>query len=134
MDEAAGKKYRALPGWAWLLAVLTWPLGGFIALAVAGVIRWWPAVVLSILFYVPVPLAAPHLDASDPRGSLPWVMLMFTWMIALGAVQYWLGKRHGYWSRQARRIWTAFAVLAGVLYVLDGLVTVLLWVLPVRRP
>jgi putative copper export protein len=116
---------RRLPGWAWLLAAVTYPAGIFVALAAARVMRWRLAVPLAIASYAFVPLGGMLLERLDRGpGPGPHHLLQLLWIaciVALGFVQYHIGKRRGYWTDRARRRWKIFGVTAVTLLIVDTL-------------
>jgi hypothetical protein len=104
-----------IPAWGWVVGAIFFPPGIFIVLAVAKALRWWAAVVLAILSYgVEMLLAYGYsLDPAGPPTALStYLTLGFLFYLAcVGQLQYSIGRRHGVWSWQARRIWWIFGIV-----------------------
>ena len=122
-DEPQAQPHRQLPLWAWLLAAAFYPAGTFVALSAARVLRWRSGIALAVAWYallaVGLPYLTPYLDARELAAQIPAVLLLFGFLVGLGLWQYRLGRRCGYWSEQARRIWWIFGVLVVVLLVVN---------------
>jgi len=117
-DNAAGppaRPLRRIPAWGWVLGAIFFPSGIFIVLAVAKALHWWTAVVLAILSWgVGMLLAYGHSlkPAGPPTALGTYVTLgLFFYLACIGQLQYSIGRRHGVWSEQARRIWWIFGIV-----------------------
>ena len=115
---------RALPDWAWGLALIFHPPGLFIALAAARAIRWSTAVVLAIVSYLGMVafvlgmMWAESLPQGSYRTSKLVLFGMGAYFLAVGYVQYRLGLRARLWTERATRAWQAVGCLAIVCVVL----------------
>ncbi len=119
-----GREPRALPNWAWGLAVIFHPPGLFIALAAARGIRWSTAVILAIVSclgmvaFVLGMMWAESLPHGSYRTSQLVLFGMGAYFLAVGYVQYRLGLRARLWTERATRAWQAVGCLAIVCVVL----------------
>ena len=114
-SDAPARTLRRIPAWGWVLGAIFFPSGIFIVLAVAKALRWWAAVVLAILSYgVEVLLVYGYSlkPAGPPTAISTYLSLGFLLYLAcVGQLQYSIGRRHGVWSWQARRIWWIFGIV-----------------------
>ena len=115
-------EFRPLPRWGWVLAVLFFPCGLFVAFGYARLLPWSKAAVGALLSYGCVvggvrlmvhgetAGASPLLRSLTPLGG---VLVFSLW----GWVLYAVGQRAGFWSPVARSAWSkarwfALALLA----------------------
>jgi hypothetical protein len=117
-EAAAGaptEPLRQIPAWGWVVGAIFFPPGIFIVLAVAKALRWWAAIVLAILSYgVEMLLVCGYSlkPAGPPTALSTYLTLGFLFYLAcVGQLQYSIGRRHGVWSWQARRIWWIFGIV-----------------------
>ena len=126
-DPVHGQGYRRLPPWAWTLAAIIWPVGVFVALAAARVMRWWQSL-LAVVAVCLLCAGVSHFGAIAARPSGPtWAPAVFFAAVGLllfgvTELQYRIGKRRGYWSHQALRVWDIVAVPAVSLLLLSLLI------------
>ena len=115
---------RALPDWAWGLAIIFHPLGLFIALAAARAMNWSIAVPLAVLSYVGLAafvfgmMWAEGLPEGSAYASRLMLFAMGAYYLAVGYVQYRIGLRSRLWTERATRAWHAVGCLAIVCAVL----------------
>jgi hypothetical protein len=111
--------HRKVPVWGWTLAVLSFPVGPFIALGFARVLNWLPALLLAasacgsiVAFIFWMEQSQESVDASLARAISPHVGLLLLYFWA--AMIWWLGKRIDYWTANTRRGWKRAAWFATI--------------------
>jgi hypothetical protein len=124
---------RRIPLWGLIVGVILFPLGFFIALAAARALRWRIAVPLALGTYLLMVLFVRGMalaGAESPRCQ-GFVLLGFGfYYIAVGQLQYAIGRDHGLWSDRGRRIWRIVGFTAMAVVLLDGLVIALRLFIP----
>jgi len=110
-------RHRHLPLWAWIVAILCFPSGPFIACGAARLLSWGWAIALTILSFITVQapmvgLEMPQITGQDMQeitGLMDWVrtnslqiierMTAEVLILAIwGIVLYQIGRRASYWS------------------------------------
>jgi hypothetical protein len=119
---------RPVPLWGWVLAALFFPPGIFIAMAVAGALRWWLASVLAAASYLLMILFLPGLamtgNTQAPNLMHSYMLLaLFLYFAGIGQLQYSIGRKHGLWTPRARRMWWFFGALLLLFIVLSAFTT-----------
>ena len=113
---------RALPDWAWGLALICHPPGLFIALAAARAIRWSTALVLALVSWLIMAAFVYGMMVMESEGGENPVLLgMGAYFVAVGYVQYRFGLRADLWTDRAIRLWRkvgCVAILCAVVAVL----------------
>ena len=121
MSENSGdlqsQECRPLPLWAWALSILLFPAGVFVALAASRALRWRTALLLCLATYA---VAMPFIctlrflppDMHLASSSVNTGLLLLA--IAVGQLQYAIGRSHGVWTARGRRMWKFFAAIAVV--------------------
>jgi hypothetical protein len=97
-----------------VLGAIFFPPGVFIVLAVAKALRWWAALVLAILSSG-VGMLLAYGEGLKPVGPPTALGMYLTlgflfYLACVGQLQYSIGRRHGVWSWQGRRIWWMFGI------------------------
>ncbi len=128
-ETRSDPELRALPQWAWALAILFFPVGPFIALGAARAIRWSSAILLAVasyalgLVFVYGMIVTQDLPGGGERVQ-SFVLLGFLFcFISVGQLQHALGDRAAAWSDKAKRAWRTFRWIAvvGVVLVVTGI-------------
>lgn len=130
-----GRGFRALPQWAWALAIIFHPLGLFIALGAARAIKWSSAILLAAASYVLSVafvwgmIAVEGLGIANEEVNLLIFLGLLFYLISVAQLQYALGNKSGIWTPRAKRAWRAFGYVAAVsvLIVVAALVVRLLF-------
>ena len=121
---------RPLPKWAWVLAVLFFPVGMFVAYGSARLLSWWRSVVLAVLSQACIigfgqaMIQLEHRNSSEvARAALlsGGVLMLSAWGFAL----YRIGQSAAYWSPAVQRGWRRAGWFALAVFLLS-LVTLLL--------
>ena len=96
----------------WILSFLFFPYGPFVYLAVLRAIS---APLAGGLLLATLAIRAGLVTAlalTNSQAWQPWlVLLLYSALIAIGAIQYLLGKREGVWSRLGGILWMCAAIL-----------------------
>jgi hypothetical protein len=128
---------RSLPQWAWLIAYLLFPLGPFIALAVAKVISWRNAVILAVVSYgtgagmtwLMISLEdSPNAGLRQIIGGVVPLVFFLGWSMVI----YYIGRAADYWHPRTRRLCVILFWIALSLLMVDLLMLGLRFFLNVR--
>ncbi len=119
-ETRGAPELRALPQWAWALAIVFFPVGPFIALGAARGIRWSSAILLAVasyalgLVFVYGMVVTEELPGDSERIQ-SFVLLGFLfYFISVGQLQHALGDKAGAWGGKAKRAWRTFGWIAVV--------------------
>jgi hypothetical protein len=116
-DSAAGPPVRLLrriPAWGWVLGAIFFPPGIFIVLAASRVLRWPRAILLAIASYgvlLLFPLGMKYIQYETALAHNYTLLGLWLYLACIGQLQYSIGRMHGVWSWQARRIWWIFGIV-----------------------
>ena len=107
---------RPIPVWGWIVGILLFPGGMFVALAAARAIRWWAAMLFAIGSFGIYYMLATIAESEPDFLCGPAAVLAITWFcVAAGQFQYSIGRRHNLWTREATRIWKVIGWITVVL-------------------
>jgi hypothetical protein len=124
---------RRLPKWTWVLAAILFPPGVFVAYGSAGLLPWWPSILLAALSYACVfgfveAMRFPMSRVAHSAALLTGVLVFWGWGYAL----YRIGKAKAYWSTVGQRVWRrggwfalAIVLLSVVGLILEGIASLL---------
>lgn len=101
---------RHLPQWSWVVAVLFFPSGLFLAYGSAKLLSWWRAVLLALLSYgclVGFVQLMVHLERRGASGLVHSIAILggLAMLGGWGFVLYRIGQCAEYWSPTAQRVW-----------------------------
>jgi len=116
-DDTGGESARPLqriPAWGWVLGAIFFPSGIFIVLAVSRAMRWPWAILLAIASHgvlLLFPLGMKYIQHESALARNYTLLGLWLCCACVGQLQYSIGRRHGVWSWQARRIWWIFSIV-----------------------
>jgi hypothetical protein len=126
---------RQIPRWAWVLAVLLFPPGVFVAFGCARLLSWWRSVLFAVLSYASLEGFLRTLLYLEDRGVPEAVrlavvlgghLLFSAWGFAL----YRIGAAARYWSPAAQKRWRGAGWFAVAVFAFGLLGLALLFILP----
>jgi hypothetical protein len=120
---------RILPRWGWVLAILFYPVGPFVAFGAARLLKWWMAVCLAVVAYgITAGLAFGMSRVPEESVAQGFILLAGSiGLVGMGWYQFRIGDKADYWSDDARRIWCIFGWI-GAMAVVCALGTMLVYV------
>jgi hypothetical protein len=118
-DTGSAIQPSPLPVWGWILAALFYPMGPFIALASARLLKWPTAIFLAIAAYAATAGIAFTMSRLGEGSIIQTAFLVGAIIILLGAgiLQFWVGARANYWSQTAKRLWTILGCLGALTFI-----------------
>jgi hypothetical protein len=111
---APARLLRHIPAWGWVVGAIFFPSGIFIVLAASRAMRWPWAILLTIASYgVPLlfALGMKYIQYESALARNYTLLGLWLYVACVGQLQYSIGRRHGVWSWQGRRIWWIFGIV-----------------------
>jgi len=96
-----------------VLGAIFFPPGIFILLAASRALRWPWAILLAIASCAVLllfPLGMKYVQYETALAHNYTLLGLCLYLACTGQLQYSIGRRHGVWSEQARRIWWIFGI------------------------
>jgi hypothetical protein len=97
-----------------VVGAIFFPPGIFIVLAASRAMRWPWAILLTIASYgVPLlfALGMKYIQYESALARNYTLLGLWLYVACVGQLQYSIGRRHGVWSWQGRRIWWIFGIV-----------------------
>jgi uncharacterized protein (DUF433 family) len=104
----SARPLRQIPAWGWVVGAIFFPPGIFIVLAASRAMRWPWAILLAIASYgvlLLFPLGMKYIQYESALARNYTLLGLWLYLACVGQLQYSIGRRHGVWPWQARRIW-----------------------------